>query len=89
MESGGTVSVNASAAGDAGSININAAEAIFMDESFIESESKNSSGGAVVVNADDLIFMTDSNITTNAQGSVGNAGTIQIGQESSPDSPTT
>jgi filamentous hemagglutinin family protein len=85
---GGSVSVSATGSGSAGSILIDAGEAVYMENGRIAASGSGSSGGSIVVNAADLVLMEDSHLVTNASGSTGDAGTIQIGQGSTPNSPT-
>jgi filamentous hemagglutinin family protein len=64
-------------AGMAGNIILNA-NAIFMKNGFINTETQNAGGGNLTINILDLLYLQDSKITTSVNGGSGDGGNITI-----------
>jgi hypothetical protein len=63
---------------DAGDINIQFADQLFLDPSRISTEAASGNGGAIPIQGDGTVFLLDSAITTSVSGQSGNGGDIAI-----------
>jgi len=65
-------------AGNAGNINIAAADSMDMDESFISAEAADAGGGRIDIQAQNRVYLLDSELATSVHGGAEDAGNITI-----------
>ncbi|WP_447970030.1 two-partner secretion domain-containing protein [Nitrospira sp. M1] len=78
IENAAIVSTENFAAGPAGTVNLEAGDAILVNQAFVNTKAENGLGGQINIKAENLIQITDSEITSRVQEGSASAGSILV-----------